>query len=107
LQLQLPQCPLLVTANVGEFLWVMKNRIDARRREHAKGKPFEGWLINELVEDPTIAALLHDAYLIYQGWRQDPGPAPAPPKEAKKSAKSQEASDADANYNVATSSSPL
>uniref|UniRef100_A0A0W0FIG7 HNH nuclease domain-containing protein n=1 Tax=Moniliophthora roreri TaxID=221103 RepID=A0A0W0FIG7_MONRR len=95
LRLQLPQCPLLVTANVGEFLWVMKNRVDARRREDANGKPFEEWSISELVEDPDIAALLNNVYRIYRDWHQDPGPAP--PEDAEKSvkSKSQKASDAD------------
>uniref|UniRef100_A0A0W0G5A1 Uncharacterized protein n=1 Tax=Moniliophthora roreri TaxID=221103 RepID=A0A0W0G5A1_MONRR len=74
------QDPWLVVANVGEFLFVLKSRMDNDRC--AKVKPGEEWLpwqVEELVKDPLHVQLLEMCLQIYTYWQGDKGPKPERP----------------------------
>ncbi|EEB95880.1 hypothetical protein MPER_05083, partial [Moniliophthora perniciosa FA553] len=74
-EVMLWQDPWLVVANVGEFLFVMKSRIDERRRSDAKpGSTWKDWRVRELVKDETHVQLLDLCLTIYTFWKDDVPP---------------------------------
>ncbi|EEB98344.1 hypothetical protein MPER_02163, partial [Moniliophthora perniciosa FA553] len=74
LKIRLPQDPLLVTANVGNFLWTLQNKVNWDRKTAAKGGTFVPWTVADLVDDPTFATLLSRVLKIYQKWHEDTVP---------------------------------
>ncbi|KAK7043090.1 hypothetical protein VNI00_008444 [Paramarasmius palmivorus] len=84
LVLELPQDPWLVTANVGEFLSVLKKGVNKKRFAASMkqgGPPMVNWQVDQLVEDPQHALLLRTALQIYELWEEDK--LPSPPRSGK------------------------
>ncbi|ESK90996.1 hypothetical protein Moror_16394 [Moniliophthora roreri MCA 2997] len=72
LELQLWQDPWLVAANVGQFLYVLKGRVDDHRRSRAKeGQDWVQWQVSHLVKDPVHLPLLEMCLQIYTYWMDD------------------------------------
>ncbi|ESK88741.1 hypothetical protein Moror_1258, partial [Moniliophthora roreri MCA 2997] len=104
LEVMLWQDPWLVTANVGEFLYVLKVQIDEARQKKAQeeGGEWTQWQIHELVNDPFHQSLLLLCLQIYTFWMEDQAPEPQAQKEkGSKAGRSQTKSRADASSNVA------
>ncbi|KAI3602773.1 hypothetical protein WG66_008084 [Moniliophthora roreri] len=66
------QDPWLVTANVREFLFILKARVDNHRRSKAKpGDKWLRWNVRQLVDDPVHFQLLELCLQIYTFWADD------------------------------------
>ncbi|KAK7025308.1 hypothetical protein VNI00_016090 [Paramarasmius palmivorus] len=72
--LELPEDPLLVTVNVGDFLWAIKNRANRDRRIAAAGGDFDEWTVEDLVDNPELATPLRRCLELYETWKRDKVP---------------------------------